>query len=203
MTQENQNGDADKEVFNSIGFITRMLHDALAELGLDRKLESAVHSIPDARQRLEYISRISTESAEKVIARVEVGKAEQASLAMRAAEAEVALKTDPVAAVATGGVLEFIEDVRRSCISTDDAFTEILTAQSFHDLSGQVIQRVTKLATDLENELVKLLVEITPEDQRDKVMMKPELSGPVIDQTDDSVVTSQDQVDNLLESLGF
>ena len=76
MTQENQNGDADKEVFNSIGFITRMLHDALAELGLDRKLESAVHSIPDARQRLEYISRISTESAEKVIARVEVGKAD-------------------------------------------------------------------------------------------------------------------------------
>lgn len=202
MTQQNESPSSDKEVFNSIGFITRMLHDALAELGLDKKLESVVHTIPDARQRLEYISRISTESAEKVIARVEQGKAEQSSLALRAAEAEVALKTDPVAAVARGGVLEFIEDVRKSCISTDDAFTEILTAQSFHDLSGQVIQRVTKLATELETELVKLLVEITPEDQREKVI-KSELSGPVIDKADDSVVTSQDQVDNLLESLGF
>lgn len=196
------NASGDAGVFNSIGFITRMLHDALAELGLDKKLESAVHTIPDARQRLEYISRISTESAEKVIARVEQGKAEQAALAARAAEAEIALKRDPVAAVAKGGVLEFIEDVRRSCVNTDDAFTEILTAQSFHDLSGQVIQRVTKLATDLETELVKLLVDITPEDQREKVVQK-DLSGPVIDKTDDSVVTSQDQVDNLLESLGF
>ena len=202
MNSQDQETGGEKEVFNSIGFITRMLHDALAELGLDKKLESAVHSIPDARQRLEYISRISTESAEKVIARVEQGKAEQSSLALRAAEAEVALKTDPVAAVAKGGVLEFIEDVRQSCINTDDAFTEILTAQSFHDLSGQVIQKVTKLAADLESELVKLLVEITPEDQRDKVSQN-ELSGPVINKTDDSVVTSQDQVDNLLESLGF
>ncbi|MEZ5661330.1 MAG: protein phosphatase CheZ [Burkholderiaceae bacterium] len=185
-----------------MGFITRMLHDALAELGLDKKLESAVHSIPDARQRLEYISRISTESAEKVIARVEQGKAEQANLAIRANEAELALKKDPVAAVVNGGVLDFIEEVRRSCVNTDDAFTEILTAQSFHDLSGQVIQRVTTLATDLETELVKLLVEITPEDQRDKVMTS-ELAGPVVDAKDDSVVTSQDQVDNLLESLGF
>ncbi|MEZ5649189.1 MAG: protein phosphatase CheZ [Burkholderiaceae bacterium] len=202
MSDKNQSQDADAGVFSSLGFITRMLHDALAELGLDKKLESAVHSIPDARQRLEYIARISTESAEKVIARVEQGKAEQARLTARAAEAEEALKKDPVAAVAKGGVLEFIEDVRRTCTNTDDAFTEILTAQSFHDLSGQVIQRVTKLATDLETELIKLLVEITPEDQREKIAAS-ELSGPVVDAGDDSVVTSQDQVDNLLESLGF
>ncbi|MEZ5739139.1 MAG: protein phosphatase CheZ [Burkholderiaceae bacterium] len=201
--QSAEGQSTEPEVFRSLGFITRMLHDALSELGLDKKLEDAVSSLPDARSRLAYISRVSGESADKVISQVEGGKAQQHQLSVRAAQIRERLMRDPVQAVATGGVLEFIEDVQRSAHDTDEIFTEILTAQSFHDLTSQVIQKVTGLASNLETELVKLLVELSPEEKRQALPEERKLNGPVIDTGDANVMTSQDQVDNLLESLGF
>lgn len=192
-----------EQVFRAIGLITRMLHDAMRELGVNNGLQEAVHSIPDARARMEYIGKMSGEAADKVISQVEAGKERQLALAKLADAAEAALKKDPVQAVATGGVLQFIEKARASTHDTDKLFTEILLAQSFHDLTTQAMSKVLATTTKLEQELVKLLVEVSPHDAPVAARVATGPTGPSIDKTDPGVVTSQSQVDDLLESLGF
>ncbi len=78
-----------------------------------------------------------------------------------------------------------------------------MLAQDFHDLTGQVVAKVVKLAGDLEDSLVKLLVEVAPPEQANKVEQLV-LNGPVVNpegRTD--VVATQGEVDDLLASLGF
>ena len=85
-------------------------------------------------------------------------------------------------------------------------FDAALLAQDFHDLTGQVVAKVVKLASELEDSLVKLLVQVVPAEQREKVD-RSALGGPVVDaegaegRTD--VVSNQREVDDLLASLGF
>jgi chemotaxis protein CheZ len=78
-----------------------------------------------------------------------------------------------------------------------------MMAQDFHDLTGQVVAKVVKLAGDLEDSLVKLLIQVAPPDQVHK--LDPEtLNGPVVDPTNRTdVVSNQGEVDDLLASLGF
>ena len=88
---------------------------------------------------------------------------------------------------------------------TDQHLTEIMMAQDFHDLTGQVISRVVKLAASIEEQLLQLLVDVAPTPAQ--VAPKPsplELSGPVVNpegRTD--VAANQQDVDDLLASLGF
>lgn len=194
-----------EEVYRSIGALTRTVHEGLRQLGLDRAIEGAVASLPDARDRLEYIARISGEAAENVIGQVEAAKGGQATLARDAADIRQRLLADPVAAVASGDLMNFIGRVDAACARTDLVLTEILVAQSFHDLSSQVISKVVDLARNLETELVRLLITVTPEDRRE-ALEADWLDGPValgLERTGAEVVTSQAQVDELLESLGF
>jgi chemotaxis protein CheZ len=79
---------------------------------------------------------------------------------------------------------------------------EIMMAQDFQDLTGQVIKKVVDMAQGLEGQLVRLLVEVIPEERRGSTECL--LNGPVMDGTGRTgVVTGQAQVDELLESLGF
>src|SRR5690606_25516006 len=93
-------------------------------------------------------------------------------------------------------------------------FNDILLAQDFQDLSGQVIKRVISLVQEVEERLVELMrmagkvEEITgifrrgePEPQRTAADIRPE--GPQVKGGREDVVTSQDDVDDLLSSLGF
>lgn len=191
------------DVYQRLGSLTRTLHDALRELGYDRDIESAMNSLPDARTRLSYIQRLTGEAAEKVLNSVDRARAEQDSLANGARLAIAELKNDPVKAVSTGMILNLLENVEQTSERTNGMLTEIMLAQDFHDLTGQVICKVVELAQGLEGQLLKLLVEATPEPQRS--MIEPGwLNGPAMNAVQRSdVVTDQSQVDDLLESLGF
>jgi len=194
-----------QEIYRSIGALTRAVHEGLRQLGLDRAIEGAVASLPDARDRLHYIARISGEAAENVIGQVEGAKADQETLAADAERIRVQLVHDPVAAVASGELMNFVGRVSDSCSRTDIMLTEILMAQSFHDLSSQVISKVVDLAQNLENELVRLLIEVTPKG-RLETLEDGWLNGPVVSdraRAGGGVVNTQAQVDDLLESLGF
>ena len=110
---------------------------------------------------------------------------------------------DPVKAVASGSVLNFVTDVESTTARIDAHLTDIMMAQDFHDLTGQVVAKVVALAGDLEDSLVKLLVQAAPPEQVQKVEQHL-LQGPVVDaegRTD--VVANQGEVDDLLASLGF
>lgn len=191
------------DVFHRIGALTRRLHDALQQLGYDKQIESSLGALPDARTRLSFIARLTGEAAEKVLNTVDAAQSQQDALVAEAQRVEDLLKKDPVAAVAKGDVLHFIEHVRSNARVTGAQLSDIMLAQDFHDLTGQTIRKVVEIATTLEDSLVKLLLETTPPGQRPAAEIGF-LNGPVADadgRTD--IVSSQAQVDDLLESLGF
>ena len=198
-----QGAMASPEVVQKLGEITRLLHDTLKQLGVMPKLQVAADGIPDARSRLTYVANKTAAAAEKVLNSVDQAKAEQAHIAEQTRRLAEALTTDPVRAVASGAVLNFVQDVETRTTAVDGHLTDIMMAQDFHDLTGQVVQKVVTLANDLEDSLVKLLVQVVPPDQREKVDPNA-LHGPVVNaegRTD--VVTNQGEVDDLLASLGF
>jgi chemotaxis protein CheZ len=205
---------ASPEVFQQLGLITRQLHDTLAQLGVMPRLQQAANGLPDARSRLTYIAQKTGDAANKVLNLVDLAKAEHQSISAQTRAMAAAIVADPVKAVATGGVMNFVNDVEAATSRIDGHLTDIMMAQDFHDLTGQVVAKVVSLANDLEDSLVKLLVQAAPPDQTAKLMAHiapvthsvstAELSGPVVapeGRTD--VVANQGEVDDLLASLGF
>ncbi|MBL8347988.1 MAG: protein phosphatase CheZ [Rubrivivax sp.] len=196
-------GAVSPEVFQQLGNLTRLLHDTLEQLGVMPKLQIATEGLPDARSRLSYIAGKTADAANKVLNSVDQAKADHAHISAATREIAKRIVADPVKAVASGAVMNFVEDVERCTGSIDNHLTDIMLAQDFHDLTGQVVTKVIKLATDLEDSLVKLLVSVVPEDQRERVDPSV-LNGPVVNpQGRTDVVSNQGEVDDLLASLGF
>ncbi|SEL45441.1 chemotaxis protein CheZ [Roseateles sp. YR242] len=191
------------DVFQQIGTITRVLHDTMQQLGVMPKLQVATDGLPDARSRLTYIATKTADAANKVLNSVDQAKAEHARISAAANAMAQAITADPVKAVATGAVFNFVKEVESSTSKIDTHLTDIMMAQDFHDLTGQVVAKVVTLANDLEDSLVKLLLQVVPPEQREKVDHNI-LQGPVVNpegRTD--VVSNQSEVDDLLASLGF
>ena len=191
------------EVFQQLGSITRLLHDTMEQLGVMPKLQIATDGLPDARSRLTYIATKTAAAAEKVLNSVDAAKADHAAISAATREVAAAIVANPVKAVASGAVLNFVRDVEQRTERIDGHLTDIMMAQDFHDLTGQVVAKVVTLANDLEDSLVKLLVSVVPPEQRAKVDPNV-LHGPIVNpegRTD--VVANQGEVDDLLASLGF
>ena len=194
------------DVHHKIGQLTRQLHDALNELGYAEKLRGSMGELPDAQSRLSYIARLTGEAAEKVLNRVEQAKAQHDFIAQETRRVVTSLVKDPVAAVAKGEIMNFLTDVERVTKEADSHLTEIMMAQDFHDLTGQVIARVVNLAATIEEQLVQLLIQTAPPSVQSAPIEVPRehLAGPVVDpERTPDVVTNQSQVDDLLASLGF
>ncbi|CAN5365789.1 protein phosphatase CheZ [soil metagenome] len=194
---------ASPEVFQQLGLITRQLHNTLEQLGVMPKLQQAADGLPDARSRLNYIAQKTGAAADKVLNSVDKAKAEHASITAETRRMAEAILKDPVKAVASGAVMNFVGDVEAATERIDQHLTDIMMAQDFHDLTGQVVAKVVSLAADLEDSLVKLLVQAAPPEQAQKVEASF-LNGPVVNpegRTD--VVADQGEVDDLLASLGF
>jgi len=200
--------DAD-DVHTRIGQLTRQLHTALSELGYANQLRSTMGELPDAQSRLSYISRLTGEAAEKVLGRVEMAKNIRDRVADEGARVLKSLVADPVASVAKGEVYNFLVDLGKAGDELDGHLTEIMMAQDFHDLTGQVIARVVNLAATIEEQLVHLVIQTAPPGSMAPPEPAPEqaakLQGPVVDpeKSAGEVVTDQSQVDDLLASLGF
>jgi chemotaxis protein CheZ len=191
------------EVFQQLGTITRLLHDTMQQLGVMPKLQTATEGLPDARSRLSYIATKTAEAANKVLNTVDAAKNEHRQIADATRAMAELIVADPVKAVASGAVMNFVNEVETSTKRIDDHLTDIMMAQDFHDLTGQVVAKVVTLANDLEDSLVKLLIQVVPEGVREQVDPSV-LNGPVVNpegRTD--VVSDQGEVDDLLASLGF
>lgn len=197
-------------VFNRLGQLTRKVHDSLRELGLDEALQEAAVAIPDARQRLAYIARTTEEAASKVLNATDVARPIQDALGKDATA--LATRWDQLYAgrlspedfrALSADTRSFLDSVAEGSRETDAQLHEIMMAQDFQDLTGQVIKRVVELAQTLETQLLQVLIEAAPPGVR---VDRHEglLNGPVVEAVGrDDVVTSQAQVDDLLESLGF
>lgn len=198
------------DIFHRVGGLTRKLHDALRELGYDKKVENAVNSLPDARARLSYIAKMTEQAAERALSAVEQGQDELS--AVQGQNGRILASWDKLFAKQLS-LEEFkqlaldthahLKQVDQRVGAANAQFTEIMMAQDFQDLTGQVIQKIATLAQSLEEQLVQLLLDTTPPDRRTEAQHEW-LNGPVIGAEGRSdIVTDQAQVDDLLESLGF
>jgi len=198
------------KVINSVGLLTRQLHDTLAELGFDRHLrEAAAGALPDARQRLAYVVTLTEQAASRSLNAVEVATPVQENLAADAVV--LAAKWDSIFRCESDvgqfrkvaeATRDYLHTVPQRTQTTREQLREIVMAQEFQDLTGQVLKRITELANNLETQLLKLLVENSPTPVRhpDAVGL---LNGPQIGVGTADVAANQQQVDELLESLGF
>jgi len=203
-------GVSPMQIHQQLGVLTRQLHDSLNGLGLADKVKDWAGELPDAKSRLSYIARLTGQAAEKVLNQVDQAKEQHDFIASETRRIGALIVKDPVGAVAKGEVMNFIHDVDVASKKVDEHLTEIMMAQDFHDLTGQVIAKVVNLAATIEEQLLLLLIQTAPPDSHIKTAPAPEenkgpsLSGPVVaGQAYSDVVTDQTQVDDLLASLGF
>ncbi len=190
-------------VYRQLGELTRLLHDALEQLGVMTQLRLAADGLPDARSRLGYVARKTGEAAEKVLDAVDAAKLEQSRIADQARRIAGAVAADPAHTPNAAALIAFASEIEAASARTDRHLTDIMLAQDFHDLTGQVVAKVVTLAADLEDSLVKLLLQAAPADAP-RAAEPATLHGPVVDpdaRTD--AVASQREVDDLLASLGF
>jgi len=199
------------EMLNRIGHVTRVLHDSLRGLGLDKILEQVAHDIPDARDRLSYVARMTEQAAERVLNATDIAIPLQTELASQALVLEQywkevlpnpSLKSDYNHAA--DETLNFLALTGKNTTETKALLMDIMMAQDFQDLTGQVIKKITSLAQDMEKQLVQVLIDFSPAmAKKDTNSTAPLMNGPQIDPHAMDVVASQEQVDDLLESLGF
>lgn len=204
-----EGADASK-VINQIGHMARTLHDTLRELGLHKEIEKAASSIPDARDRLNYVATLTQQAAERVLNATEAAQPVVEKMEVEAHRLskqwellfEKKLDVEQFKNLVTQ-THAFLYEVPKQTKATNAYLMEIMMAQDFQDLTGQVIKKIIEVTQNMEQQLLAVLLENAP------ASLKAELNtgllnGPVVNaQGRTDVVTSQDQVDDLLESLGF
>jgi chemotaxis protein CheZ len=193
-----------------VGHITRTLHDSLRELGLDKVLEKATTDIPDVRERLNYVARMTEQAAQRVLNATDTAIPLQERIDAGADEILTGWQSTLKAPFSEANyrdmatlTMQCLADMRNDTSATKRQLLDIMMAQDFQDLTGQVIRKVTDLAHGLEQQLVQLLIDYAPTELR-RESNNSLLNGPQINPANrNDVVADQSQVDDLLDSLGF
>lgn len=198
-------------VFNRIGHMARALHDTLGQLGYDKILENAVSALPDAKDRLAYVANLTEQAACRVLNATDIANPlvediETRSRALGDRWDKVfanQLGPEEFKALASDTRAFLSQQLPEKTQATHAQLTEIMMAQDFQDLTGQVIKKIVALAQELESGLMSLLIEVVPETKKTHEVASL-MNGPVINAEGRAdVVVNQKQVDDLLDSLGF
>ncbi len=215
-----------QQVFTHVGNLTRALHDAIVNFHVDVDVpptDPATSEISDASDRLQYVIKMTQDAANKTMDRVEVAAPIALNLGQEAAALKAEwgrLKQRQLTKEDFGELYErmgeFFEQMKDGTDQLNENLQAIILEQGFQDLTGQVLRKVIGLVTDVEKELVNLvrmagkveevtgLTHTPSPDSEPEATASAEAEGPQIhaDARDD-VVNNQDEVDDLLSSLGF
>jgi chemotaxis protein CheZ len=205
------NLDPAERVLQRVGHLTRMLRQSIRELGLDREVEKAAHAIPDARDRLNYIAAMTEQAATRVLNAVDIARPAQDALEQQATNLSQGWGQWQARDMDDQAVRElvqqthaFLHHVPVQTAMTNQQLLEILMAQDFQDLTGQVIKKILDMVQLIEQQLIAILLDHSQASGQPLDNASGLLNGPQIrPQESVDVVASQDQVDDLLESLGF
>ena len=199
---------SDKPMFERLGGIVRLLHDSLRELGYDKALTEASSQIVDAQDRLEYVATLTEQAANKVLNTLDEGMPALDVLSKKAKDRDSRwsalfdgkLSLEEFKALA-GDSRQFAQAVAEATEAEKARLLEIMMAQDFQDITGQLIKKVVNITKTVENELAQLLRDNAPAEVREKLAQKPVplMQGPSVP----SVALDQDNVDDLLADLGF
>lgn len=206
--------ETSNNVVDQVGQLTRTLHNSLRELGYDKRLQDISSEVPEAQDKLTYIASKAEQAAERVLTATEIAmpiqeelSSESTNLSEQWKQALESQESSPDDAEKYKNLiintLAYLDSVPKQTDATNAQLMEIMMAQDFQDLTGQVVSKVTKMVKDLEFELLQLLVANVPKEKRigiDEGFM----NGPVVNpEKRDDVVSNQEQVDDLLASMGF
>ena len=191
-------------MYTRLGLIVRELHDALRHLGQDRPLFDAVHEMFDSQERLKYIASLTEQAANKVLNAVDASLPAQDALARQAQEMsqrwqamfEGQLSIDEFKQLAADS-RDFSALVATGTEAEKARLMDIMMAQDFQDITGQIIKKVVTLTANLESQLTQLLRDYAPMIVRNSEVDL--LSGPNVP----TASMMQTDVDSLLGELGF
>lgn len=201
--------DQPVDLIHRIASLTRMLRESMRELGLDQAIKDAAHAIPDARDRLHYVAHMTEQAANRVLNAAEQTQPLQDSMQRDAKALDARWQSWFDHPVELDQARELVDDTRallkdipeKTQVSQSNLL-DIIMAQDFQDLTGQVIMKMLGVVSAIETELVQVLIDNVPQERREETASL--LNGPAINPAGKvDVVTSQDQVDDLLDSLGF
>jgi chemotaxis protein CheZ len=202
-------GDSAEQLLIRIGQLTRQMLESMRELGLDKGIARAAEAIPDARDRLNYVAKMTERAAERALNAVDVAQPIQDKLSLQASELSERWANWSTTAPALGDAAQLVSDTRQylaevptQAQATSAQLMEIMMAQDFQDLTGQVIKKMMDLIKEMETQLLQLLVDNTPEEKRQDAGGGL-LNGPRIKAGAPDTLDDQAQVDDLLASLGF
>ena len=213
MTQETLSGpvpgDSAEQLVTRIGHLARQMREGMRELGLDKEIVRVTQAIPDARDRLTYVAQMTERAAERALNAVDIAQPIQTKLSRQAHGLTQRWDAWFTSALALDDARELVVDTRsylsgvpQQVSATQAQLMEIMMAQDFQDLTGQVIKKMMDLTRDLEAQLLQLLIDNTPMEKRQESTLGL-LNGPQIKPGHPEVVADQNQVDDLLASLGF
>ncbi len=205
------------ELFAEIGKLTRQLHDSLTNFQLDSRLNDlATTDIPDAKERLNFVISRTEEAANKTMDAVE------AIFPVVDTIAEQVAIVNPSWTKLMNNDLD-LKEFKSLCLDIDtllkntgketqhihDLMTDVLMAQDFQDLTGQIIRKVIDLVIEVEESLIGMLTAFGISTEKVQQHASPKVGenlveGPIVNTANrDDVVEDQDDVDDLLSSLGF
>lgn len=210
-------GFRDSLLFQEVGRLTRELHDSINSFVADEHLaDLAEHAMPNAAERLRYVIATTEQAANVTLGAVEDSLPLADSLrsdARHLAEQWTRfnsrqLTVDDFRELSTE-LSDFLEVTQSNTEQLHDKLTEVLLAQGYQDITGQIVRKVIDLVNDVEGKLVEL---IRLSGHRGRSAAEegrpagPDISaqGPAVPGVDKGdLVNGQDDVDDLLSSLGF
>lgn len=217
----------DNGLYQEVGKLTRELHSAIVNFQLDPHVPHAkeVSQIADATERLDYVVTVTERAANRTLDLVEQSTPLLNELGTEAEKLGAEWGRFMRREIGAEGfrdlakrVDQFLARSQEDGRKLSSNLNDILLAQDFQDLTGQVIKRVTKLVTEVEGNLLKLMLMASQVDrvagiehdheflraEQEAQMKNSRGEGPQIhaDKRED-VASNQDDVDDLLSSLGF
>jgi chemotaxis protein CheZ len=195
-----QKNDVDASV-KKIGLATVRLHRMLKELGHTRHLEKSASTMPDARDRLSFIDKTMHDASERTISAVEASlpltgrnRAACSDLSMRLADTNFTEHQPLIMdAISTLGEMAMSEE------SVHHNLLQIMEAQEFRDLAGQMVNKIVDAAAEVESILLDILKEYAPDNKDSLISTEGLTAGP----GHQASINGQDEVDDLLASLGL
>ena len=205
------NNNSRSVIFQEIGKLTRDLHESLSGFELDMDIADLTQNeIPDAKKRLAYVIEQTDEAANKTLGIIE----KYIPICESLEEESIHLTDDWNKFISkemnandfrllTKKIGKYIDDNKSSYSGIKAGMNEIILAQGFQDITGQIIRKVIALVQDVEDNLIRV-IKITGSVNDGKTGKIEELEGPQVPGLKSSeAVTGQDEVDDLLSSLGF
>lgn len=212
---ENANKHVQQDIYESVGKLTRELHDTISRESIDERFSSLVSSsLPDAKDRLNYVVEMTSEAANRTMDVVDdcIPLAQKHHATVTDILPSWERLKDCKIKVGEFRMLRdrldtYFEESVNDAAELNEKLNEIVLAQGYQDLTGQVLQKITELVHDVEDNLItllKLLGTYDEEEVVERVDNCVETDGPMVPKAKQhDVIEGQDDVDDLLSSLGF